>query len=94
MSQGATTFQEALARLQSAVERLEVSVSRRLESERQSADVERELARLSEDRSNLAQELDQSAARSSRLEDANREVSRRLVAAMESIRSVLDAHGG
>ena len=43
-----------------------------------------------EDRSRLAQELDQSENRSNRLEEANREVSRRLVTAMETIRAVLD----
>jgi hypothetical protein len=53
-----------------------------------------ELQRLGEDRSKLALDLDQSAARSARLEEANREVSRRLVAAMESIRAVLERHGG
>ena len=44
-------------------------------------------------RSRLAQSLDAADARSARLEEANREVSRRLVAAMESIREVLARHG-
>ena len=38
----------------------------------------------------LAQELDQSEFRANRLEEVNREVSRRLVTAMETIRAVLD----
>ncbi len=42
------------------------------------------------DRRKLAQELDASEGRAERLEAANKEVSRRLVAAMESIRTVLD----
>jgi len=42
------------------------------------------------DRSRLAQELDQSEFRANRLEEVNREVSRRLVTAMETIRAVLD----
>jgi hypothetical protein len=42
------------------------------------------------DRSRLAQELDASEARAERLQDANKEVSRRLVTAMETIRAVLD----
>jgi hypothetical protein len=46
-----------------------------------------------EDRSRLAQTLDAAEERSGRLEDANREVSRRLVAAMESIRDVLARNG-
>ena len=38
----------------------------------------------------LAQELDSSEARAERLEQTNKEVSRRLVTAMETIRAVLD----
>ena len=56
--------------------------------------LEDELARAGEDRSRLAQDLDQEKTRAARLEDTNREVSRRLVSAMESIRSILDIHGG
>ncbi|AAL51493.1 hypothetical cytosolic protein [Brucella melitensis bv. 1 str. 16M] len=48
------------------------------------------MQRMNADRSRLAQELDQSEARAERLEAANREVSRRLVTAMETIRAVLD----
>ena len=57
----------------------------------QVAGLEGELQRLGTDRSRLAQSLDAAEARSARLEEANREVSRRLVAAMESIRDVLAA---
>ncbi len=49
--------------------------------------------RLGTDRSRLAQSLDAAEARSARLEEANREVSRRLVAAMETIREVLARQG-
>ena len=42
------------------------------------------------DRAKLATELDNSEARAERLEEANKEVSRRLVTAMETIRAVLD----
>ena len=48
------------------------------------------MQRLNADRSRLAQELDTSEARAERLEEANKEVSRRLVTAMETIRAVLD----
>ncbi|WP_075215255.1 DUF4164 domain-containing protein [Mongoliimonas terrestris] len=84
----------ALATLDRAVDRLEAAVGRRQGADRTIATLEDELARLGEDRSRLAMDLDGAMARSGRLEDANREVSRRLVAAMESIRAVLDAHGG
>jgi hypothetical protein len=46
--------------------------------------------RMNADRARLAQELDNSEARGERLEEANKEVSRRLVTAMETIRAVLD----
>jgi Domain of unknown function (DUF4164) len=45
--------------------------------------------RMNVDRARLAQELDSAEAKSERLADVNREVSRRLVSAMETIRSVL-----
>ena len=57
------------------------------------AGLESEVHRLGTDRSRLAQSLDSAEARSARLEDANREVSRRLVTAMESIRDVLQRNG-
>ncbi|MFM9859230.1 DUF4164 domain-containing protein [Pseudoxanthobacter sp. M-2] len=88
------SVETSLARLDQAIGRLEVSVARRLDVDRSLGALEMELQRLGEDRSKLALDLDQSAARSARLEEANREVSRRLVAAMESIRAVLERHGG
>lgn len=90
----APAVEAALGRLVAAVEALETAAERRFQADRSSADLEEEISRLGEDRSRLAQDLDQEKSRSNRLEDTNREVSRRLVAAMESIRSVLDAHGG
>ncbi|MEP3629477.1 MAG: DUF4164 family protein, partial [Hyphomicrobiales bacterium] len=39
----------------------------------------------------LAQSLDRAEARSGRLEEANKEVSRRLVNAMETIRSIIES---
>jgi chromosome segregation ATPase len=84
----------ALMRLDQALGRLEVAVERRLAADETIAGLEDELSRLGEDRSRLALDLDSAVARAGRLEDSNREVSRRLVAAMESIRAVLDAHGG
>ena len=52
--------------------------------------MEGEVKRVHVDRARLAQELDQSQFRANRLEEVNREVSRRLVTAMETIRAVLD----
>ena len=87
---GGKTAKTALDDLSKALSRLENIVDGRLEKERDFADAEEEVQRLNSDRSRLAQELDQSEERAGRLEEANREVSRRLVTAMETIRAVLD----
>jgi chromosome segregation ATPase len=89
---GASPVEDALRRLQSAIDLLEGAIERRLENAREVTGLEGELQRLGTDRSRLAQSLDASEARSARLEEANREVSRRLVQAMESIREVLERH--
>ena len=44
------------------------------------------------DRSRLASELDAAVARARALETTNREIARRLDAAIDTIRSVLEAH--
>ena len=85
---------DAVKRLDKAVGNLEAAVQRRLDADRSLNALQDDLQRLGEDRSPLAASLDESEARASRLEEANRDVSRRLVSAMETIRSVLDAHGG
>jgi chromosome segregation ATPase len=84
---------DALGRLNAALDLLEGAIERRSEWGREVTGLESELHRLGTDRSRLAQSLDAAEARSARLEEANREVSRRLVAAMESIREVLARHG-
>ena len=87
---GESTLKEVIARLGRAMEALEQTVAARLEREQDYAEAEAEVQRMNADRSRLAQELDSSEARAERLEDANKEVSRRLVTAMETIRAVLD----
>lgn len=83
-------LKEAAARLERAVTALEQAAERRLEVEQDYGEAEAEVQRMNADRSRLAQELDNSEARAERLADANKEVSRRLVTAMETIRAVLD----
>lgn len=85
-----TTLRQVLERLEKAVNSLDEAVELRLDKEGDFAEAEEEVQRMNADRSRLAQELDQSEARAERLETANREVSRRLVSAMETIRTVLD----
>ncbi|QEE44790.1 DUF4164 family protein [Rhizobium sp. WL3] len=80
----------ALTALRQAVAGLENAVDMRFEAERESMEIDGEVRRVHADRSRLAQELDQSEFRANRLEEVNREVSRRLVTAMETIRAVLD----
>lgn len=87
---GEATLKEVIARLGRAIEALEQAVAARIEREQDYAEAEAEVQRMNADRSRLAQELDNSEARGERLEDANKEVSRRLVTAMETIRAVLD----
>jgi len=80
----------ALGALRQAIAGLESAVDGLIEAQRDNSEVEGEVRRVHADRSRLAQELDQSEFRANRLEEVNREVSRRLVTAMETIRAVLD----
>jgi Skp family chaperone for outer membrane proteins len=84
------TLKEVIGRLGRAIEALEQAVAARLDIEQDYAESDAELQRMNADRTKLASELDSSEARAERLEEANKEVSRRLVTAMETIRAVLD----
>ncbi|WP_314086276.1 DUF4164 domain-containing protein [Shinella sp. M31] len=84
------TVRTAIEELRKALSSLDNALDMRFERERDRGDVEGEVRRVNTDRSRLAQELDQSEFRANRLEEVNREVSRRLVTAMETIRAVLD----
>ena len=87
---GEATLKEVIARLGKAIDALENAVTARIEQEQDYSEAEAEVQRMNADRARLAQELDGSEAKAERLENANREVSRRLVTAMETIRAVLD----
>jgi hypothetical protein len=87
---GEVTLKEAISRLGKAMDMLEDAVAARVERDQDNLETEAEVQRLNADRARLAQELDGAEARGERLQDANREVSRRLVTAMETIRAVLD----
>jgi len=84
------TVKTAIDELRHAIAVLDSAIDVRLERDRANVDAEGEVRRVHIDRSRLAQELDQSEFRANRLEEVNREVSRRLVTAMETIRAVLD----
>ncbi|WP_105374755.1 DUF4164 domain-containing protein [Neorhizobium huautlense] len=87
---GEKTIEMVISELRAAIGGLESAVDARIERQREAQDVEAEVRRVHADRARLAQELDQSQFRANRLEEVNREVSRRLVTAMETIRAVLD----
>jgi predicted nuclease with TOPRIM domain len=84
------TLKQVLDQMNRAISALEISVEARAEQDGNYAEAEEEVQRLNADRSRLAQELDNSEAKTERLTAANKEVSRRLVTAMETIRAVLD----
>lgn len=84
------TVKNALDELRHALGELDQAIDLRYERERDTKELDNEVRRVHADRSRLAQELDQSEFRANRLEEVNREVSRRLVTAMETIRAVLD----
>lgn len=85
-----THLDHALSRFRRAMDSLEKAIEYRLNMQDTTNDAEEEVQRLNADRSRLAQELDNSESRSERLEQANKEVSRRLITAMETIRTVID----
>ena len=87
---GEATLKEVISRLGKAIDALEHAAAARLERQQDHSEAGAEVQRMNADRARLAQELDNSEARGERLEAANKEVSRRLVAAMETIRAVLD----
>ena len=87
---GPQTITGVLDRLENALAALDDAVDRSAERRREQAEAEEEVQRLNADRARLAEDLDASEARAGRLEEVNREVSRRLVTAMETIRAVLD----
>lgn len=87
-------LKNTLQLLVSSIDNLEDAVDRHVEDRQRLSVLDGEMSDLMLDRSRLAQSLDKAEARSARLEDANKEVSRRLVNAMETIRSVLESKNG
>jgi hypothetical protein len=83
------SFETAATRLDRALSRLEASVRSLNGRVRAHARIEADTNKLLADRARFAAELDKEAARAKRLDDSAAEVSRRLVAAMETVREVL-----
>lgn len=85
-----TSLEQALEKMSRALNMLENAVEARIDAQSEMLEVEEEIQRLNADRSRLAQELDKAESRGERLEQANKEVSRRLITAMETIRAVIE----
>lgn len=88
-----SAIEAATRRLTLALDALEAAVERRRETDRSQESLSIQLHQLGTDRSRLASDLDRVSARSRQLETTNREIARRLDIAMDTIRSVLEAHG-
>jgi hypothetical protein len=85
--------EQAVRRLEAALRSLEVAVNARLSQGAGAEQLADEVQMLNADRARLAEDLDGAQARAARLENVNRDVSRRLGAAVDTIRSVLDPDG-
>jgi uncharacterized protein DUF4164 len=82
----------ATKRLALALDALEAALERRREGDRGEQTLAAQLHALGTDRSRLAADLDAQAARAKTLETTNREIGRRLDVAIDTIRSVIEAH--
>jgi hypothetical protein len=85
----ASAVETATKRLALALDALEAALERRREADRSEEALANQLQAFGIDRARLAADLDAQTARSRRLELVNREVARRLDAAIDSIRSVI-----
>ena len=85
--------EQALATLNQALGALEKSVDRALEARNKAVNADEQIQRFAADRSKLARELDAAQARAKALADVNSDVSKRLIGAMETVRSVIEQRG-
>jgi Domain of unknown function (DUF4164) len=86
----ASAIDAATKRLALALDALEAALERRRQADRGEETLAAQLHALGADRSRLAADLDVQAARARALETTNREVGRRLDAAIDTIRSVIE----
>ena len=86
-----TAIEQATQRLTKAMDALDAAIERRIDADRGRNVLVGQVHALDADRSKLAADLDRETAKARRLEAANRDIARRLDAAMENVRSVLEA---
>ena len=87
----ASAREQAIRRLEAALQTLEVAIARRASESAGAEGLADEVQMLTADRARLAETLDGAQARALKLENVNRDVSRRLGAAVETIQAVLAA---
>jgi L-lactate utilization protein LutB len=88
----AGAIEAATRRLMLALDGLEAAAERRREADRAEHGLADQVHALGADRSRMAADLDAVTARARALETTNQEVARRLDAAIETIRSVIEAN--
>jgi hypothetical protein len=87
-----TAIEQATRRLSEALDALDAAVERRIDGDRERAALGEQVHALAADRSKLAADLDGQLARSRQLEASNRDIARRIDAAMENVRLVLESN--
>lgn len=80
----------SLERLGSSVQNLRAAVEYRLKLDENQGELRSEFNRMNDERKRLAARLDQAEGRGQAMQQVNQDVSRRLAAAMETIRTVLE----
>jgi hypothetical protein len=88
----ASATEQAINRLDAAIQGLEFAVNQRLLQVGAADNLADDIHMLTVDRARLAESLDQSLARAARLENANRNASRLVAAAIGAIRGMLSAN--
>ena len=86
-----SAIEQAVRRLEAALQGLEMAVQQRLPESKDAEGSAAEVELLAADRAQLAESLDQSQARAVKLENLNRDVSKRIGQAVETIRAVLQS---
>ena len=87
-----TAIEQATRRLTQALDALDAAVEHRSEADKSAAALGEQVHVLAADRSKLAADLDAQVARSRSLESLNRDIARRIDAAMENVRLVLESN--
>lgn len=83
--------EQAVKRLAAALQSLEFAIQQRLSESASAEGLSGEVEMLTADRARLAESLDRAEARAAKLESVNHDASKRLAAAIDTIREVVEA---